>query len=256
MLNVSDKWREVNAAIAQHARGPVTVVAVTKGRPVDDIRAVVAAGATVLGENRIEEVERKIAGTSLARELASVQVHMIGHVQSRKAREAVKLFACIQSVDSVKLAREIEKRCIEADIPGIDVLIEANVSGEEQKYGVRPAEVAVLVDEMLRLPHLRLKGLMTMAPYVEDERVLRSVFGGLRTLGESLGREYGAGHFAVLSMGMSHDYRIACEEGSTMVRIGTALFEQGKALVRSLDMFTDDFMAERHQPKQARRDSI
>ena len=224
-MSILDKWREVNETIARHTRREVAIVAVTKGRTADEIRQVVAAGATMLGENRIEEVERKIVATTLAHELANVQIHMIGHVQSRKAREAVKLFQCIQSVDSVKLAREIEKRCVEADIPGIDVLIEANIGGEEQKYGVQPAEAEALAAEILKLPHLRLKGLMTMAPYANDEKVVRAVFGGLRDLGETLGRAWGANHFAVLSMGMSHDYPIACEEGSTMLRIGSALFQ-------------------------------
>lgn len=222
-MSIADNWRQVQETIVRHTDRAVTVCAVTKGRNADDIRAVVAAGATVLGENRIEEVEGKYSVGGLRAALPGVQIHMIGHVQSRKARDAVKLFDCIQSLDSVKLAREIDKRCIEIGRASIDVLVEVNVGGEEQKYGVRPDEAAALVRVVLALPRLRLKGLMTMAPLVEDERVIRAAFSGLRNMAGTLGGVFGPEHFAVLSMGMSQDYTIACEEGSTMVRIGTAL---------------------------------
>ena len=223
-MRVQDNWSRVQETIARHGRCAVTVVAVTKGRPVEDVRTVVAAGATVLGENRVEEVIGKYQTGGLRAEIPGVQLHMIGHLQSRKVRDAVTLFDCIQSVDSAKLAREIEKRCSEAGRATIDVLIEINVSGEEQKCGVRPAGAEELVREVLALPHLKLRGLMTMAPYTEDEAIVRAAFSGLRVLAERLGVLFGPEHFAVLSMGMSHDYPIACEEGSTMIRIGTALF--------------------------------
>ena len=223
-MNVQDNWNRVQETIARHARGAVTIVAVTKGRPAEDVRAVVAAGATVLGENRVEEVIAKYQTGGLRTELPGIQIHMIGHLQTRKVRDAVTLFDCIQSVDSAKLAREIEKRCGDAGRATMDVLIEVNVSGEEQKYGVRPADAEELVREVIALPHLKLRGLMTMAPYTEDESVVRAAFSGLRVLAERLGTLFGPERFTVLSMGMSHDYTLACEEGSTMVRIGTALF--------------------------------
>jgi pyridoxal phosphate enzyme (YggS family) len=148
---------------------------------------------------------------------------MIGHLQTRKVRDAVTLFDCIQSVDSMKLAREISKRCVVAG-RAIDALIEVNVSGEAQKFGVRPADVAALVEVVRVLPAVRLKGLMTMAPYTSDEDVLRATFRGLRELRDELVDRHGADALAVLSMGMTNDFRIAVEEGSTMIRVGSYLF--------------------------------
>ena len=222
-MSIADNWNAIRSSIAALARRPVDVVAVTKLRSADEIRAVASAGATLLGENRVEEAQRKFGAGELRAALPGAQVHFIGHLQSNKAKAAAALFDCVQSLDSEPLARELERRCAALGRT-LEVLIEVSVSGEQQKYGVQPQAVAPLALTVLALPHLRLRGLMTMAPLTCDERVLRSTFGGLRLLAERLAGECGAGHVQTLSMGMSNDYRIAVEEGSTMVRIGTALF--------------------------------
>ena len=140
-------------------------------------------------------------------------------------QDAVKIFDCIQSVESEKLAREIDKRCKTVN-KKIDILIEINVSGEIQKFGVQPDDAPLLIKNLLQLENVNLKGLMTMAPFTDNESIIRSTFSGLRKLRDSLSHQFGAEFFQILSMGMSNDYKIAVEEGSTMVRIGTALFEK------------------------------
>jgi len=221
-MSIADNWRALEADVARYARGPVTIVAVTKQRPRDDVRAVLAAGARVLGENRVEEARIKYATWDPRHTAPDVQLHMIGHLQSRKARDAATVFDCVQSVDSLRLAHELHARCRAAQRT-MDVFLEVNVSGEEQKYGLRPADVPEVIAACASLPALRLRGLMTMAPYTDNEHVLRSVFRTLRELRDAL-RAGAPPTFTELSMGMSNDYRIALEEGSTMIRIGTALF--------------------------------
>jgi len=222
-MSIADNWRALEADVARYARGPVTIVAVTKQRPLDDIRAVLAAGARVLGENRVEEARAKYSPWDPRHSTPGVQLHMIGHLQSRKARDAATMFDCVQSVDSLRLARELHTRCLAAQ-RSIDVFLEVNVSGEQQKYGVHPADVRDVLDACANLPSLRLRGLMTMAPYTDNEHLLRSVFRTLRELRDALIAAGAPPTFNELSMGMSNDYRIALEEGSTMIRIGTALF--------------------------------
>ncbi|MCX7846629.1 MAG: YggS family pyridoxal phosphate-dependent enzyme [bacterium] len=222
-MNIAERWRALEEDVARFARGPVTIVAVTKQRPLADIREVLAAGARVLGENRVEEARAKFTEWDPRRDLPNLQLHMIGHVQSRKARDVVVLFDCVQSVDSRHLAEELHRRCTAAQ-RSLDILVEVNMSGETQKYGVAPSEVRSLVATCNALPSLRLRGLMTMAPFTSDETILRRVFSGLRLLRDALASEGLLPPNAELSMGMSNDYRIALEEGSTMIRIGTALF--------------------------------
>ena len=224
-MSIAENWHKIQTVIAACASQPVQVVAVTKTRSPDDIRKVIAAGAAVLGENRVEEARTKFLDRGLLKEFPHVSLHMIGHLQTRKVRDAVELFNCIQSLDSVKLAREINARC-DPISKIMEVMIEVNVSGEKQKYGISPADTPNLVREVLSLPHLRLTGLMTMAPYTDDQTMLRKTFGGLLNLKNSLSAGLGADHFTILSMGMSNDYRIAIEEGSTMLRIGSAIFEE------------------------------
>jgi len=223
-MSIVENWQVLEADVARYARGAVTIVAVTKQRSVAEVRAVLAAGARVLGENRVEEARGKYAAWDPRTDGAGVQMHMIGHVQSRKARDAAALFDCVQSVDSLRLARELDARCAAAGRQ-VEVLLELNISGEEQKYGLPPADAESVAAAVMALPSLRLRGLMTMAPYTDDEQRLRAVFRGARTLCDALAARFGAERFSVLSMGMSHDYRLALQEGSTMIRIGTALFE-------------------------------
>ena len=192
----------------------VRIVAVTKSHPLDAVDAALAAGLHDLGENRVEELEVKRA----ARPDAPATWHLIGHVQSRKARRAAELADLVHSVDSLRLAEKLAQEGRE-----VAVLAQVNTSGEGSKGGFALEGAVEAIHEVAELPGLRVRGLMTMAPFVADERVLRAAFASLRETGERLrrvtdrvGRE--------LSMGMTNDLDVAIREGSTMIRIGTALF--------------------------------
>jgi len=216
---------EVRRSIAEAAgsagRAPseVRLVAVTKGHPVEALTAALDAGLGDFGENRIEELEEKVA--HLGR--GPHRWHMIGHVQGRKAQRAVRAADLIQSVDSYKLAERLSRAAGEAASGRVAVLLQVNTSGEESKGGFSAEGGLEPLLHAVDLPGILVEGLMTMAPLTDDESVLRSTFRGLRQLLESL-REARPDIGRELSMGMSNDLRIAIEEGSTMVRIGTALF--------------------------------
>lgn len=212
----------IGEAARSAGRDPAAVrlVAVTKGHPVAALEAALAAGLADLGENRVEELGAKAA--ELAGRAPAVRWHMIGHVQGRKARAAAELANLIHSVDSLRLAERIAGAARELGRP-VPVLVQVNTSGEAAKHGLPLAEAEDLVLAMAALPGLRLEGLMTMAPLTDDERVLAATFARLRELRDRLraadGRVGGE-----LSMGMTNDLAVAVREGSTMVRIGTALF--------------------------------
>jgi pyridoxal phosphate enzyme (YggS family) len=196
----------------------VRLVAVTKGHPIDAVDAALAAGVSDLGENRVHELEEKV----VARGRDSATWHMIGHIQSRKAGRAAELADLIHSVDSLKLAERLSRVAVEGGIE-VAALAQVNTSGEGSKSGFDAADAVEQIHRMSELPGLRLEGLMTMAPFVDDESVLAGSFSTLRGILErvhdvtdAVGRE--------LSMGMTNDLEIAIREGSTMVRIGTALF--------------------------------
>jgi pyridoxal phosphate enzyme (YggS family) len=206
--------RIVNAcARAGRRREEVTLLAVTKIFPARAILDAYALGLREFGENYVQEFETK-APEVLA--LPGARFHLIGHLQSNKARKGAELFDVIQTVDSAKLAR----RLAEAGKP-MEVMIEVKLSEEESKHGCAPADVPALVDAIRALPPLTLKGLMTMPPWSEDPEVARPYFQKLRELARQVGVEG-------LSMGMSNDLEVAIEEGSTMVRVGTALFGRRK----------------------------
>jgi pyridoxal phosphate enzyme (YggS family) len=198
--------------------GAVTLVAVTKAHPLEALTAALGVGLTDLGENRLEEMEGKVG--TLGRDAATW--HMIGHIQSRKARLAVELSDLIHSVDTMKLGRRVSAFAVELGRT-VPVLVQVNASGEEVKSGFSLDEAAERVHELLELPGVEIRGLMTMAPFVEDERVLRGTFSNLRGVHEGLGKLPGY-RGTELSMGMTNDFELAVEEGSTMVRVGTALF--------------------------------
>jgi len=220
---------EVRERIALAAKGAgrdlaeVRLVAVTKGHPLEAIDAALAAGLSDLGENRVHELEAKVA----ARGREGITWHMIGHVQSRKARRLVELVDLIHSVDSASLAERLSAIAVDS---GIEVagLAQVNTSGERSKGGFDAEGAVEQIHRIAELPGLRVRGLMTMAPLVDDEAVLTRSFAGLRELLERL-------HAATdavgpeLSMGMTNDLEIAIREGSTMVRIGTALFGERAA---------------------------
>jgi PLP dependent protein len=217
MLDVAGNLERVRDRLARAAeragRQPrdILLIAVSKTVDVERIRAAVAAGVSALGENRVQEAKGKIA--ELGRPAAW---HLIGHLQGNKVKDAVELFDVIHSLDRVELAHELERR---AGARGqvVETLLQVNVGAEASKGGVAPDAVAEALDTIGKLPHVRVRGLMTIPPEVERADDARRWFRQLRELGERHGlRE--------LSMGMSHDFEVAVEEGATMVRVGTAIF--------------------------------
>jgi hypothetical protein len=211
--NVRDVNRRIARACERSRRSPdeVTLVAVTKGVETSAIRAAFDSGIRDFGENRVQEAEGKIAQLSDLK--PAVTWHMVGHLQSNKAKAAVELFDIIHSVDSVRLA-EILSRRAQKTLP---VLLEVNVSGEVTKAGFSLGELVVAVKEIGQLPNLKLMGLMTVAPVTTEPEAVRPVFRKLRELRDSLGLKH-------LSMGMTDDFEVAIEEGTTMLRIGRAIF--------------------------------
>ncbi|RME24760.1 MAG: YggS family pyridoxal phosphate-dependent enzyme, partial [Candidatus Zixiibacteriota bacterium] len=195
----------------------ISLLAVTKGFPAAYIKTIVAAGVYEIGESRVQEAEAKILEVGRI-----ARFHMIGHLQTNKARRAVQLFDVIQSVDSFKLAAEINSRASQADRV-MECFVEVNTSGEPQKYGVSPDETLPLLERLLPMPHLKVTGLMTIGPLTNDEEAVRAAFRRCRELFEA-GKRLVGDDFEHLSMGMTHDFPLAIAEGSTMVRIGTGLF--------------------------------
>jgi len=211
--NVREVQRRIARACERSHRSPgeITLVVVTKEVGISAIRAAFDCGLRDFGENRVQEAEDKIGQLSDLK--PDVTWHMVGHLQSNKAKTAVELFDVIHSVDSVKLA-EILSRRAEKTLP---VLLQVNVSGEATKSGFAVNEIAVVVEEIRQLPNLRLVGLMTIAPLAAETEEVRPVFRKLRELRDSLRLEH-------LSMGMTDDFEVAIEEGATMLRIGRAIF--------------------------------
>lgn len=208
----------------------VRLVAVTKGHAADAVEAVIAAGIEDCGENRVPELEEKVEAIGRER----ISWHMVGHLQRNKVRRTVPFADLIQSVDSIRLARELSREAERIDTP-IDVLIQMNTSGETRKYGFaagpgdETGEALEQIDEVCALPGLRVLGLMTMAPLTGDASILRRTFASARWLFEECARAVSGFEARHLSMGMSNDYEIAVEEGSTMVRLGTVLLgERGQ----------------------------
>ena len=200
-------------------RGDVTLIAVSKTKPVSDIRQAMECGITVFGENKVQEIKDK---TEEIKEPLSW--HMIGHLQANKVKYLPGRVCMIHSVDNVKLAAEIEKQFSKAD-QIIDVLIEVNMAHEESKFGLSPEEVPDFVKEISSYPHLHIRGLMTRAPFTEDPESNRIYFRGLRELKDSInGMNIPGVNMDTLSMGMTGDYQVAIEEGATFVRVGTGIF--------------------------------
>jgi pyridoxal phosphate enzyme (YggS family) len=223
--NLKTVMDRISSAAKRTGRDPssVRLVVVTKTVDVESIRHAVAAGASVLGENRVQEARGKIE------ELGNLaRWHLIGHLQSNKAKYAVKLFELIHSVDNLELAQELDKQA--AKIGKVqEVLIEVSIAGEAAKAGVAMREVLVLVRETAKLRNISIKGLMTIPPYSEDPEDSRPFFRKLREQAEKIRSEDIPGvSMTELSMGMSGDFEVAVEEGATMVRVGTAIFGERK----------------------------
>jgi hypothetical protein len=217
-----DRIRErINFAADRAGRDPAVVrlVAVTKTVQADLIKEAADCGVDVIGESRTHQAAEK--RPLVDREL---EWHMIGHLQSRKAGQAVELFDMVQSVESLSTARALQKKCEQAG-RSMPILIEVNTSGEERKSGVRPDEAEAFARETAALPNLIVEGLMTMAAFTPDPEQARPSFHMLRDLAGRLKEMNIEGaRFDALSMGMSNDFEVAIEEGATMVRIGTAVF--------------------------------
>ncbi|MDZ7374519.1 MAG: YggS family pyridoxal phosphate-dependent enzyme [candidate division KSB1 bacterium] len=224
--NVEQVRQRIAAACARSGRKPeeVTIVAVSKTFPPEAIEEVVRAGIPDIGENRVQEAYAKFQ--TLGR---CATWHLVGHLQTNKVKRALEIFDWIHSVDSLRLAQEISRRAAQSGRDEVNVLLEVNTSGEASKYGVKPEEVLSLAKEVVRLPRLRLQGLMTLAPVVEDPEDARPYFATLRQLRDELIRAGIVDHLPHLSMGMTDDFEVAVEEGATMVRIGRAIFGERDA---------------------------
>ncbi len=196
----------------------ITLVAVSKTVPPARINEAIGAGIRIIGENKVQEAQQKFD------EVDEVNWHMVGHLQTNKVKYALKIFDLIQSVDTYHLAEEINKRA-EKDGKKVPVLIEVNTSGEESKYGCNPEEAEDLVFRVSQLPSVEVKGLMTIGLFSEDPALVRPCFIKLREIFENLKTQnIPNAKIDTISMGMSADFDLAIEEGSNMVRIGTAIF--------------------------------
>jgi pyridoxal phosphate enzyme (YggS family) len=229
---IQDNVRKVFADVESTCRRigreteDVVVVGVTKMVAIDVIQEAIQAGINHIAENRVQEAEVKFP--LLLAKNQQIKTHIIGHLQTNKARDAIKVCSLIQSVDSLKLAQEIEKQAARNG-KNIEILVQFNTAREEQKFGAMPQEAEQLIEGISQLTHVYIKGFMCMAPFTEDEGIIRKTFSDLRALRDGINKRF-AGHphvdTGILSMGMSSDYKIALEEGSTMVRIGSAIFKE------------------------------
>jgi pyridoxal phosphate enzyme (YggS family) len=225
--NFSTIRQRIATACARAGRNPdsITLVAVSKGQPPEAIRAAVEAGQLVFGENRVQEAKAKIPQCP-----GRLRWHMIGHLQSNKARDAVQLFDMIQSIDSLSLALEVNKWA-DKSAKTIPILLEVNIAGESSKFGYKPDALLNEVLQINALPKIEIHGLMTIGPWAAESERARPVFRRLRELKEKCEQKLGA-PLPHLSMGMSGDFEVAIEEGATIVRIGTALFGPRPKLAR------------------------
>jgi pyridoxal phosphate enzyme (YggS family) len=211
--------RRMAAACARAGRSldSVQLLAVTKTHPPETVDAAVALGLTLFGENRVQEAKAKIPQCS-----SRATWHLIGHLQTNKARDAVEWFAVVEGVDSLRIAQELDKRAGQAD-KTLPVLIEVNVGGEASKSGFDPATLLAELDALSALPHLQIQGLMTVPPWKPMPEQVRPFFQAARQLKAQCESQLGT-TLPHLSMGMSGDFEVAIEEGATIVRVGTALF--------------------------------
>ena len=219
--NLQEVEERIQAACrrAGRDRSEVTLVAVSKTKPAEMLREAYDLGVRVFGENKVQEIREKYEVLP-----KDIQWHMIGHLQTNKVKYIVDKVRLIHSVDSFKLAEVIEK---EAEKHGrtVDVLLEVNVSEETSKFGIKTSEVLPMAEKISRLPHVNLRGLMTIAPFVENPEKNRAIFANLHELYVDIKeKNIDNGTVSILSMGMTNDYEVAIEEGATMVRIGTGIF--------------------------------
>lgn len=223
--NIAQIHQRISSAARRASRNAdeITLMAVTKTFPVGNIRSAYTAGLRVFGENRVQELAAKAPALG---DLPDAEWHLIGHLQTNKAAKAAELFVAIDSVDSLRMAEKLNALA-ESTSKILSILIEINVGGESAKSGVAPNsnELEQILQSAPQWKNLKISGLMTVPPYAEDPEASRPYFRQLREIRDSIGvRKLPQIGMTVLSMGMSHDFEIAIEEGSTCVRIGTAIF--------------------------------
>ena len=214
MSVIRERYEEIKKTIPQG----VTFLAATKGRTIGEIEEAAKVGIEIVGENYVQEAISKY------KKIEGLKWHIIGHLQRNKAKDAIKISDCIQSVDSLRLAKEIDQQC--ARISKImPVFIEVNIGNEESKSGANPDEILDLIHQVSELPNLRIEGMMTMEPFFENPEEARPYLKRMKQLFDEV-KSYNIPNtdIKILSMGMSNSYQVAIEEGSNMVRIGTKLF--------------------------------
>lgn len=227
-VNLEAVQNRLEAACRRIGRRPggVKLVAVSKTHPAEIVCEAIAAGVRAFGENKVQEAEGKIL--KIGRE--SAEWHLIGHLQSNKARKAVQLFDVIHSVDSVELAERLERICEEEQRAELPVMVQVDLAGEKAKSGILESDLPRLVEFLKACRRLKFEGLMLLPPYFDNAEDARPFFKRLREIRDELLRQNAfANNKCELSMGMSHDFEIAIEEGATVVRVGTAIFGERAA---------------------------
>ena len=222
---LKDQLQEVEKRIqaacdrAGRKREEVTLIAVSKTKPVETLQEAYDLGVRIFGENKVQELTAKYEALP-----KDIHWHMIGHLQTNKVKYIIDKAELIHSVDSLKLAETIEKEAAKHDLIA-DILVEVNVAEEESKFGMKMEEVIPFVEKVSAFPQVRVRGLMTIAPFVEDPEENRSIFADLHKLYIDIKKKnHDNDTVSVLSMGMTNDYEVAIEEGATMVRVGTGIF--------------------------------
>lgn len=225
LILVVDNYKYIKQQVIETAkncgRNPeeITLIAVSKTKPLSDIEELIQIGVEDFGENKVQELCDKYENAS-----KPVHFHLIGHLQTNKVKYIVNKVCLIHSVDSVKLAKEIQKEAAKKQVTA-QVLIEVNVAEEESKFGLHVDEVIPFLEEISVLPNVHVNGLMTIAPFVENPEENRNYFRTLKQLSlDIISKNIDNIDMNVLSMGMTNDYKVAIEEGATMVRVGTAIF--------------------------------
>ena len=222
-LETVQKKIEASAKNAGRDISEIELVAVSKSHPVSLLWEAIEAGATILGENKVQEAVDKVA--EIGREKA--KWHLIGHLQSNKARKAVENFDVIHTLDSLKLAKRLERICLEMKRSELSVLAQIDLADEDSKFGIKEKDLPELVEFLQSCECLKLDGLMIIPPYFENAEDVRPYFKKLREMRDKLNdSDVFTNGFGKLSMGMSHDFDIAIEEGATLIRVGTAIFGQ------------------------------
>ena len=229
---IKDNINNIRAKIAESCkkcgRDPkeVTLIGVTKYADAAMVKEAVDAGMTDMGENKVQDAKERFV--QLDEWGVKVKRHMIGHLQSNKVKPTLQLFDVVQSVDSLDLAKEVSNQAAKLNKDSVAIFVQVKTSDEESKFGITPENAISLIGQISDLPHLKIEGLMTMAPYTEDKELIRNCFRQLRQVKDAAQKEFKNKvniDLKHLSMGMSDDFDIAIEEGSTMVRVGRAIFK-------------------------------